>query len=854
MALPTNDLTLSVNAAALALSLHEQKAFHATDASGHSLASQSKAGFMSPLDKAKLDALNGGTDDIGDGEIKTKHIADSAVTSQKIAEGVTITGTLNGNASSATVADSASKWSTARTITLAGDASGSVSVDGSSDETLTVTVKDDSHNHVISNVDGLQAALDGKASTGSVTEAIATAKSYTDTAVAGLVDSSPDTLNTLNELAAALGDDPNFATTIANQIGAKANDSDVVKLSKNQEIDGTKTFTRTIKGSVSGNAGTAYKLYTARTISLTGDVSGSGSFDGSGDLEIAATVADDSHNHVISNVDGLQSALDSKASKEAGVFYIEGTGDTEGVWLGSHEGISEYHVGLMVAYKPSIAGASGLTLNINSLGAVAVVRNVTTTVTTQYGAGSVVFLVYTVDSDGTAYWKVADYDRDTNTRSSNLSSTKLFLVGAKVQSTSGQTTYSNDKCYVGTDNCLYSNGSKVSTTDTNTTYRLTKSGSTITLTGSDGSTTSVTDADTDTTYSNATTSAAGLMSASDKSKLDGIASGANKYTHPAHTAKSSGFYKVTIDALGHVSSATEVTKADITSALGYTPPTTNTTYSAMVGASSSTAGVAGLVPAPSAGKQTSFLRGDGTWVVPTDTKYTLPTAGSTLGGVKTTSTVTSTSGLTACPIINGVPYYKDTNTTYTLSSFGITATAAELNKLDGVTATAGEINCVDGVTSNIQAQLDGKQPAGSYATKTELTQGLAEKQPTGDYVLTSTLTAELANKQNKGDYVTSSTLTTELAKKQNAGSYATTAQLANKQDKGDYATKTELTNGLATKQAAGDYATKSELSAGLAGKQAAGDYVTQSGLNQAIGDGFVTVNKLADVIDLGGLS
>ncbi|MGN5456823.1 MAG: hypothetical protein ACI4XN_12580 [Candidatus Kurthia intestinigallinarum] len=44
--------------------------------------------------------------------------------------------------------------------------------------------------------------------------------------------------------------------------------------------------------------------------------------------------------------------------------------------------------------------------------------------------------------------------------------------------------------------------------------------------------------------------------------------------------------------------------------------------------------------------------------------YVLPTAGSSLGGVKTTSTVTSNSGYTACPIINGVPYYKDTNTTY----------------------------------------------------------------------------------------------------------------------------------------------------------------------------------------------
>lgn len=48
------------------------------------------------------------------------------------------------------------------------------------------------------------------------------------------------------------------------------------------------------------------------------------------------------------------------------------------------------------------------------------------------------------------------------------------------------------------------------------------------------------------------------------------------------------------------------------------------------------------------------------------------------------------------------------DTTYTLGSFGITATAAELNKLDGVTATATELNYVDGVTSNIQTQLDNK--------------------------------------------------------------------------------------------------------------------------------------------------
>lgn len=48
---------------------------------------------------------------------------------------------------------------------------------------------------------------------------------------------------------------------------------------------------------------------------------------------------------------------------------------------------------------------------------------------------------------------------------------------------------------------------------------------------------------------------------------------------------------------------------------------TNTTYSDMTGATASAAGTHGLVPAPAAGKQTSFLRGDGTWVVPTNTTY-----------------------------------------------------------------------------------------------------------------------------------------------------------------------------------------------------------------------------------------
>lgn len=65
--------------------------------------------------------------------------------------------------------------------------------------------------------------------------------------------------------------------------------------------------------------------------------------------------------------------------------------------------------------------------------------------------------------------------------------------------------------------------------------------------------------------------------------------------------------------------------------------------------------------------------------------YSLPTAGSALGGVKTTSTVSSTTGLTAVPIINGVPYYKDTNTTYTAGA-GLTLSSTQFKHTNAVTA------------------------------------------------------------------------------------------------------------------------------------------------------------------------
>ena len=123
--------------------------------------------------------------------------------------------------------------------------------------------------------------------------------------------------------------------------------------------------------------------------------------------------------------------------------------------------------------------------------------------------------------------------------------------------------------------------------------------------------------------------------AAEKTKLSGIAAGANAYTHPAYTAKAAGLYKVTVDATGHVSAATAAVKADIT---GLGIPAQDTTYSA------ATSSAIGLMSAADKAKLDLFGAA-GTYALKSDiasmykykgskTAYSaLPTTGNTVGDV-----------------------------------------------------------------------------------------------------------------------------------------------------------------------------------------------------------------------------
>ena len=112
-------------------------------------------------------------------------------------------------------------------------------------------------------------------------------ETYVDTEISNLVASAPATLDTLNELAAALGDDPNFATTIATNISTKVSKS-------GDTMTGDLTVPNII---VSGNVD-------GRDVSVDGT-----KLDG---IEASANNYVHPAAHTISEVTGLQTALDGK--------------------------------------------------------------------------------------------------------------------------------------------------------------------------------------------------------------------------------------------------------------------------------------------------------------------------------------------------------------------------------------------------------------------------------------------------------------------------------------------------------------------------------------------------------------
>ena len=107
----------------------------------------------------------------------------------------------------------------------------------------------------------------------------------------------------------------NTASSIVKRDGSGNFSAGTISANLSGDVTGNLTGNVTgTSGSTTGNAATATALATSRTISLSGDVTGSASFNGSANATISATVVNDSHQHSIAYVNGLQSALNAKTT------------------------------------------------------------------------------------------------------------------------------------------------------------------------------------------------------------------------------------------------------------------------------------------------------------------------------------------------------------------------------------------------------------------------------------------------------------------------------------------------------------------------------------------------------------
>jgi hypothetical protein len=221
----------------------------------------------------------------------------------------------------------------------------------------------------------------GNASNQAVTASLSTSvsnagfatTSYVDTAVANLVDSAPAALDTLNELAAALGDDANFSTTVTNSIALKQDAATAVTTTTTFGGDVSGTYNAIVVaddshnhiiGNVDGlqaalDAKQAASTALTTTTTFSGDVSGT--YD-------AIVVADDSHDHIIGNVDGLQTALDAKQNAATAVTTtttfggdVSGTYDAIVIADDSHNHVISNVDGLQTALDAKQAASTALT-------------------------------------------------------------------------------------------------------------------------------------------------------------------------------------------------------------------------------------------------------------------------------------------------------------------------------------------------------------------------------------------------------------------------------------------------------------------------------------------------------------
>lgn len=433
-------------------------------------------------------------------------------------------------------------------------------------------------------------------------------------------------------------------------------------LDKANDIDLTKYALKT------DNAPTATKLQAARTIALSGAVTGSVSSDFGGNVTISTTLANFDASKIASGTisidrlpkaalerlvvvadDTARFALTTATAQSGDTVKVTSTGKMylikDESKLSSEDGYEPY-----TASQASSVPWSGVTGKPSTFTPPTSSATVLGGIKVGYTTSGKNYKVQ-LDSSGNAYVNVPWTDNNTTYNEATADTLGLVKIGYASNGKNYAVLLANGKMYV-----------NVPWTDSNTTYTqatsdnlgLVKIGYSangknypVALDGNGKMYVNVPWTDTNTTY--------GVVGANGSTGL--VKNGST------------------------VTSASDYTACPIVGGIPYYKDT-NTTYANMKAATASEAGAAGLVPAPAAGKQTSFLRGDGTWVVPTNTTYGL--ASTTANGL-----LRQLNGSTSSFMRGDGTWATPPNTTYAVaneSTNGLMAAADKktMNRLIGV--------------------------------------------------------------------------------------------------------------------------------------------------------------------------
>ncbi len=435
---------------------------------------------------------------------------------------------------SVATAVAAAKLATARTISITGDGTGSASFDGTGNVSISLAVTDDSHAHTFANLKNRPTTLAGYG----ITDAAASGHAHAD-----LFQKAGGVITGLTQINVASGPTIGGATfdngwlRVGTSAGGIAIDSNEIMASGHElllgsitshgiglmvgnvkagavKADGLYSMNSKVLTEAAGSAVSAGKLATARALALTGDATGSLTFDGSADASMAVTLANSgvtagTFTKVTVDAKGRVTAATTQTAADIPAL------DWSKITSGKPTNLTGY--GISSATLKAIEGlamAADKAIYFTAAGTAAAM-----TVT-----GAARALLDDADSAAMRATLGAASTSAATTTANGLMSAADKAKLDSVQASANAYVHPASGVVAGSYRSVTVDGNGHVTGGSNPTtlndYGITDAAPSSHV-GAGG-----------TAHESASPTMAGFMSASDKAKLDGIASGANNYSHP----------------------------------------------------------------------------------------------------------------------------------------------------------------------------------------------------------------------------------------------------------------------------------------------------------------------------------